>query len=129
MELEKPPNWDWVTERFNCSINGVFERLRLQATKNVDTRNKLFPAGVKFGVEGSGPLFSVFAHGQVLAAVRFNLKGHEIIVEGDGVKVDFRATLTLTNSGDCRLKVDGAELTEWQVLRRALEDLLFSPVH
>jgi hypothetical protein len=45
-------------------------------------------------------------------------------VQGNS-RSDFQATVALANSGDCRLKVDKAELTQWQFLRMALEELFF----
>lgn len=41
------------------------------------------------------------------------------MVEGQGVKVNFVADLTLNNEGDCRFLVEGEELDRWQVLSRA----------
>lgn len=101
----------------------------MQTEHNVEVRNapikESSSSGVTFAVEGSGPRFSVFVDGPWSKAVEFNLRSHDIAVKGNGVNVDFTATPTLTNSGDCLLKVKGEELTEWQVLRMALEDLLF----
>jgi hypothetical protein len=128
MNDEKPADFDWVTERHNCSIHKMFQRLYQHAERNVAVLNALPESSSsegKFDVEGGGSRFSVFVAGPRMDAVKFNLKGQEITVEGHGVNVNFKATLTLTNSGDCRLKVNGSELTEWQVLRLALEELFF----
>jgi hypothetical protein len=58
--------------------------------------------------------------------VRFNLEGSRIAVEGSGIDVQFSGTVTLNDAGECRLEVAGAELDEWQVLKRALEKLFFA---
>jgi hypothetical protein len=48
------------------------------------------------------------------------------ISDGDGTLL-YTATLALNDEGQCRIRLDGAEppLEPWQVLRRALEDVLF----
>jgi hypothetical protein len=63
-----------------------------------------------------------------ILGVRFKLQPADgrIRVEGDGVHVVFFAGLTLNDDGECRLVVDEQQLDLWQVLRRALEPLLFS---
>jgi hypothetical protein len=129
MVKDIPPDFDWVTVRHRCSLSATFQRLQRQAKNNVDVRNGLTKqreTDAGFGIEWSGNSFKVFDQGASLKAVEFTLANDAILVKGNGgVGVDFRATLTITDDGECRLKVNGAELAEWQVLKRALEDLFF----
>ena len=127
-----PSDWDWVKARHACSIAMFFERLHAGASKNVQTRKALRlelhdQGSIDFVTTGPG-LFSVsrtMAPGGPHLAVRFILDGQRIRIEGSGVDVNLEGTLTLTDNGECRLKVGGVDLDEWQVLRRALEQLFF----
>jgi hypothetical protein len=40
----------------------------------------------------------------------------------------FRASITLTNGGQCKLRVGEEELEQWQFRRMALEKLFFQPI-
>jgi hypothetical protein len=104
------------------------ERLRAGAERNVRMRNALADGIVKFIGTGSGEfsVARVMTNDQVVAVVRFRREGSRIVAEGDKVDVRFEGTLTLNDDGDCRLLVNGQELDEWQVLRRALEQLFFT---
>ena len=41
MEVQVPPDFDWVAERGKCTADGMFEILREMAGRNVETRNGL----------------------------------------------------------------------------------------
>ena len=126
MNGEKPPDWDWVKERYECSIERAFQRLRLHAKVNVDTKNSQSPDRT-YALESVRDAFTVLIQGRQNETVHFMLNGAVITIRGAGVNVDLTVTLTLTDAGDCRFKLkDGSELTEWQVLKRALEDLFFN---
>ena len=131
MEIQRPSDWDWVTARRDCSIAKFFERLLAGAQRDVRTRKEmrleLFDQGpLEFNASAPG-IFSVFrglAPGRHVA-VRFVLEGDRIVVEGQGVSVNFEGRITLNNHGECRLKVADQDLDEWQVLRMALEPVFF----
>ena len=123
-----PGDWDWVSARHECSPRKFFERLDLLAQQNVKQRNAI--GGAAFGHVSHKSLFSVFGENRSgplgSPAVRFVLDDKGTIrVEASGLDVGFEGELTLNNSGECRLKVGSEELSEWQVLKRALEPLLF----
>ena len=120
-----PPDFDWVSARHNCSVDKFFERLRLGAQSNVERRNALGSPveGQRFTFTSSGSLFSV-ARGTSVGVV-FRVVGERIYVEGNRIDVKFNGALTLTNEARCLLRVGDRELDEWQVLRLALEALLF----
>lgn len=126
--------FDWVRARAACSIAKIFKELELGTQNDVDAINSQRPEGVhiKFSVSKvSGDHFSVVREATnfpPIYAVDFALSEDEIHVEGDErINVDFVATLTLTNKGECRLRVGSEELEQWQVRRKALEQLFFGP--
>lgn len=127
--LPLPPNFDWVTERKKCSALTVFEQLRQDVQQNLAA----FHDGQerrRWNLISTHPeMFTVTGQLERFrnAAVRFMLVGDEMEIEGQNVDVKMTATLTLNDRGQCRLLVDGKELDRWQVLRRALEPLLFPP--
>lgn len=124
-----PADFDWVTARQKCSVGKFFERLRIGAEKNMQARNALREErGERFHFESTSDanVCSVIRplRGGIVV-VRFVLDGERIRVEGSGVDVNFEGTLTLNHEAECRLKVAGQELDEWQVLRLGLEALFF----
>jgi hypothetical protein len=124
-----PPDFDWVSARKKCSALEVFEQLRQDAKSNVEA----FKAGAERSacdfITTQPDVFSVFRQEfRGLVGVRFVLRNSEIQIEGEGgIPVNMTATLTLNDKGECRLRVGNDELDRWQVLRRALEPVLFRP--
>jgi len=128
---KRPPNFDWVTERHNCSLVTMFGVLKLLARRDVAKLAEL--AGtLKAHVEepsGFDEFFSVVLPGNAFRdrqAVRFQLARDRIIIE-DVSGQSYNITLTLDDDGRCKLKVNAGEfaLDPWQVMRLALEPLLF----
>ena len=131
-ESRLPSDWDWVTERHACSVRKFFERLRVGAESNVKTRKALRLELVDRGpIEfvSAGDTFSVTRtmspEGPYLT-VRVILAGQKIRFEVNGGDIAFEGALTLTDKGECRLNVNGADLDVWQVLKRALEPIFFA---
>lgn len=123
-----PHNWDWVTARVECSERKFFERLYLGAQGNIKKRMELIPptgARKSFKCESSDQMFSVFSEAADGPTVRFRLEVERIHIESARGDINFNGTVTLDNQGRCRLRVGSEELDEWQVLKRALEKLLF----
>lgn len=130
MTDEHPPDWDWVTERNKCSVVSMFHTLKTLAKRDVETRLKLRPAqsaGFDFGLqfEDGNSSFSVVKVGfGIDLLVRFTYDANRIHVEtNQGQTLD--ASLTLTNEGRCKLRVEKQELEPWQFLRLVLEPLFF----
>ena len=127
-----PADFDWVTARHRCSVAVFFERLCIAAKRNVDTRKalreELHDRGTIDFTSGPGT-YSVIRELDMTSSpvtVRFTIEGPRIVVEGTGINLHFVGTVTLNDGGQCRLDVGGAELDEWQVLKRALEKLFFA---
>jgi hypothetical protein len=127
-------DFDWVTARHGCSVRAMFLRLYKGAEHDVDLRNKLREQNEpsKWVVERrNDTYFVVYRESAVLgfASVEFDVKGSEISVvsvSSQDNQWEIKATVTLNDFGDCMLLVDGKQLYEWQVRKRALEQLLFS---
>lgn len=122
------PKFDWVNERFLCSLPNVFKTLMLQVEEDVKIRNGLRPdnSPYEFSVTENGDHFTVLLQAQELQrSVIFSLAEHAILVrDGDGGKI-FDVTLAFNDQGECKLKVNDQERDYWQVRRMALEDLMF----
>ena len=121
-------NFDWVNERYSCSLPNVFKELRLQIEQDVKTRNGLRPnyAPYEFSLVDNDGGFRVLLKSKELdIAVTFKLAEHAILVRDDkGVEM-FDVTLTFNDLGECQLNVNGEPREYWQVRRMALEDLMF----
>lgn len=121
-------DFDWVTARHRCSGANMFHQLRLEVEQNIKARNDVCEERQereKFDFNVSGEKFSV-SRGVAKKMVDFTLKGDSIFVSGNGLLRPFVGTVTLGEPfGFCRLRVDGIELSRWQFLRMALEDLFF----
>ncbi len=130
-----PPNLDWVKVRAECSIAHIFKELELGAREDAEKAQSLVPANqtTKFSVTKIvGSRFAVVRADDPLSpisqSVYFVCKRNEITVSDDselGEKLRMTATLTLTNTGHCKLKVGSEELFQWQFRRMALEALFF----
>jgi hypothetical protein len=121
--------FDWVKARSECSLAKVFQTLRLQVEADVATRKALRTEGVPFtfGTAANGHTFSVFVDGnQLYRTVKFGLTDKAICVYGDDDRLLFEGRVTLSDDGECRLRVGEKELELWQFRRDALEELFFN---
>ncbi len=130
MNTEKPADFDWVSERRKCSIFSAFKELERLAKRDVEHRSSLLTEKehqvVTFLLKSEGNQYFTVIADNLGRLVSFFLNGSQIEIAGDGVIDPMVVTLTLNQNGDCRLRVNGqGEFQPWQVLRLALEDLLF----
>ena len=122
----RPPNWDWVKFEGECSAAIMFGTLHTLAQQNVETRNKQLGRDKFAATENAGAEFSVGQDTPDLSTkVWFSL-----LMESDGIRVKFRDTVTtytvrLDDTGCCKLWSEDQSFDPWQVLKRALEPLLF----
>ncbi|MGA9509789.1 MAG: hypothetical protein WBV55_14335 [Candidatus Sulfotelmatobacter sp.] len=130
-EKEKQqPKFDWITQRYSCSLPNIFKELRLQIEQDVKTRNSLRPnnAPYEFSIADNDDGFRVILKAkekELEMAVRFVLAEHAIVVRDEkGVEM-FEVTLTFNDLGECQLNVNGEPRDYWQVRRMALEELMF----
>jgi len=119
------PDFDWVTALYACTPAKVFEQLRLDVQKDVETRNKLRPKGAnyEFHLVERGETFTVISvnnYGDGKA--EFTLTETGITIK-DSLGRTFEACLTLNDKGECITKIEGKEYELWQLRKLALEDL------
>jgi hypothetical protein len=130
-EMEKPtPKWDWVTARSQCAPTAHFASLQSSARANVDTRNALEESQVKdrFKMNVRGNSFTVWdgwAHSRRAVDVALNADGTIEFAFTSLASEVMQAQVVLTDDGECKYRVGNTPLDEWQVLRRALEELFF----
>ena len=119
---------DWVTIRSRCSLAPVFETLKLQLAGDVDKRNSQVGDNLYTLVVNEGRMSVVFqpepgaTFGQ---SVVFVLTRSAIEIVDTNGQLKFKATPTINNDGECRLKINGKEMELWQVRKLALEDIFF----
>jgi hypothetical protein len=127
---EEMRDFDWVKGRAACSIETVFEKLRIDVESDIKTRNAVNertqgPPQV-FTIVNNDASFKVLtAAGTRQSGVKFSLGDKAITVTDSHGTTMFEATITLNDEGECRLKVNGLERETWQVRRTALEHLFF----
>lgn len=126
---DMPIKFDWVGARAACTVVEVFEQLRLGVESDVDAANiaRKLEASSRF-------LFKPNESGNVFAAaaywgrVQFIRHTDHIEIQDEVGAHNLVVTLTLSNTGRCKLKIGQEELEQWQVRRMALEGLLFGPI-
>jgi hypothetical protein len=125
---------DWVGVRSACSLAAVFERLKGEVEEDARKRQALVPK-TEFGYRyafrtdvGQGRI-SVLLEGADFSQNRsivFYLREDCIEVIDGKRSSKLKATPTISDDGECRLKVNGQERELWQFRKAALEDLFFS---
>ena len=122
-------DFDWVNARRNCSLAEVFETVKAQVGRDVETRNSdLLGKHFKFSLVDNGTSFSVVTrsdHPHAGKTVTFERENTNLVVRGSDGKVKFSATLTLSADRGCRFKIDDEEFDFWFIRKMALEDLFF----
>ena len=124
-------DFNWVTARCECSPNQVFETLKSQVKSDVEEREANLTQDQKlryrFSFMPGRNDFSVLVEGSnnIHDAIKFGLTETGIIVfNGQGMEM-FSADVTISDEGECKLKIDDEEKELWQVRKMALENLLF----
>jgi len=122
-------DFDWVSMRALYSSLTVFEKLKLQVQKDVEARNKyLAERRDAFHVKLDNNRFSIFVPTNPLRpGVVFSVADETIFVKDGKGELMFKATLTLNDEGECRVKINGQEREFWQMRKMALEELFFGP--
>ena len=125
------PYFDWLTERNKCTALKMFIHLQDDVEKDLAAAKKAFKDNheKKFTLKKDADRFSVYEEVIPPRRVSFILSdtNTEISVEDEKGEVKFVATLTLNKDKKCMFVVEGEELESWQLRRKALEALFFSP--
>ena len=126
---------NWVNLQHECSPFKIFVELQNGAEKDVETRTKLLKPTdtATFDIETNDNYFTVTRHcpddlGDTHSMwVQFAWDNTSITVKTNGAKNLQKATLTLTDDAECKLKLEnGEELDCRQFRKRFLEDLFFN---
>ncbi len=126
--------FDWFNARATCSVDVIFEKLKLDLSSDVDKAQAKRPVhngvlahyGFQFIVSDDGNKLKVVVHGHnVRDSVSFRLTKDSIEILDHSGAVKFSAEPTLNNKGECRLKINGEEQELWYLRKLALEDLFF----
>jgi hypothetical protein len=118
----------WVRARAECLPRNAYARLMQSMRHDVEIRNELHPDGDErlFKLVEHDDSFSVFPTGRAgIDVVRIDLRPTHIGISHDNGSIDLLVTPRLSAAGACIFEVDGAELEEWQLRRKALESLFF----
>lgn len=129
-DTKRPPDFDWVSERHAYSLQSMFVLLRHLADRDVAKWKEITDS--PHGAYLTKPnlvedFFSVSRRGVAESlTTAFKLTTDYIVVEIPGDKAR-RFTLTLTDQAECKLRQEGSDvgLDPWQVIRLALEPILF----
>lgn len=122
----KPADFDWVTVRHGCTPASIFVLLRTLAKRDVQRFNEL--SGGSLVTVGDTHDPSIFSVVRNHFGAKYGVVFHEL---SDGILVrpltgtETTLALALNDEADCKLVWDGVPLDPWQVLRRALEPVLF----
>jgi len=123
-------DFDWVKARSECSLSGIFEKLRMQVKEDIDIRNSQLPAlnHYSFRLISQGTMFAAIVEGNnIHGAVRFTYNVSRLIfVHDDKERELMRAFVTLNNDGKCMVRINEQEYELWQMRKMALERLLFT---
>lgn len=129
-------DFGWVSARAECSVSLMFQRLRMQVEADVLRRNEIRTVNEKekyaFRFASENGVFTVSVDGQCIeteigVGFRRTLTGVEVYTPSDN-KLLFKADVTLSNDGECRMKVGEVEYNYWQFRKKALEDVFFTKV-
>jgi hypothetical protein len=112
-------------------VHAIFETLRQQVKDDVDERRGQlqgppFDYDFKF-VQTQRSFAAVVEGSQIHDSVVFALNGMEISVKDANGNPMFTAVPTISDDGECRVKVNGEERELWQFRKAALEEIFFSP--
>ncbi len=124
-------DFNWVTARCQCSPGKVFEKLKSQVENDVKEREssltQVQKVRYRFSFMPGQTSFSVLVEGEsgIHGAVKFSLTDTGVTVFDEQGALMFGADVTISDEGECKMKVDGEEKELWQVRKKALEQLLF----
>ncbi len=130
---------EWVKERSQCSPAFIFDKLKAEIEQDVKSINELRvdkDFSFYFSLTSDLKCIVVSLHG-TSTNLRNPREIHETItvcIDGKAIVYNrnteekLRATLTLNEKGECRLKVNGSECELWRFRQMVLEELFFDIV-
>ena len=128
MSDSRPADWDWVKHTHECNALVMFGVLQVLSNQNVTRRNEQL-GKERFEFEQiNGGHFAVGLRGDFHSRVFVRVTGDDLrrIAIGTHRNPDKAVyALALDADGACRFKLGEELLAPWQVLKAALEPLLF----
>jgi hypothetical protein len=125
MENMVPAELDWVRARTRCKITVLFQKLKLAVEQDTKIRHDEGPSERGYHFEANHLNFFVTVAGAAAPhIVTFRLDDDVLSVLLDD-HIEFTASVSLCDDGECRFHVGGKPLELWQLRRRALERLFF----
>lgn len=127
------PDFDWVDARSKCTSGGVLLILQSQSDSDVAKRNAILTPmemqyGISFKIQRGRGVFRVSRTGLVDDQIDFAL----FTQTDDGISVSYKderltfvGTLTLSNDGECKLRIKDEEYSFWQFRKLVLEPIFF----
>lgn len=120
---------DWVSARFYCSLQAVFETLAEVIKTDAEVASKLFAPDRTFKVTVQPQKIIVVRaerEAGTPSSIVLELSALGITVKkGRSGEPVFDARPVMNEEAECMLEVDDRPLKLWQVSRKALEDLFF----
>lgn len=122
---------DWVTARFECTIDKLWERLARRLAEDVkvwnvkaDTERR--PHVVIEDEHKAAGLLTIFSPAGAGArrSVKIHRRSGDLFITADDME-GVPLTPILNDKGECRLLQNNKELELWQASRLILEPLLF----
>jgi hypothetical protein len=124
---KRPPDWEWVKAIYQCSALVMFGELKALARRDLRTRNEqLGREAFKFA-DVSGVEFMIVEANSPRALASFRVTDDlaRISVVGGRTNEQTVYTVGLDDNGICRFQIGNMRLDAWQVLKAALEPILF----
>lgn len=128
----KSPDFDWVSARNTCTANRVFNKLRELVRRDVETRNgqtERQHLSYSASPPGTDPPWIAVRRdcNGTTCSVQFRLVEGVIRVCSEKLDppVGFDVQVRMNDDGECVCFIGDKQRLPWQILHRALDDLLF----
>ena len=121
------PNFEWVKARAACSVEQMFELLKLEVQNDIAIRLELRPEERYYGFKmvAAAGSFAVRREGNRIGSnTAFICHADRIDVMRDE-KLLFAAKVKLNDDGECVFDINGEEKHSWQLRNMALSRLFF----
>ena len=126
MHENRLPDWNWVKATGECTAASMYSKLHDLARRDIRARNEQLKKE-KFAVgDDAVDFFWVDSgSGKHGTHIWFKLRTEESEIEVKARDEEVIYTVKLDDMGCCKLWSDGQSFDPWQVLKLALEPLLF----
>jgi hypothetical protein len=128
-----PQNFNWVIVRAACTVEKIFNELRLGIDEDIAAINSIrkLPENGCFqaNLSPTTKVLTIAQLGAVSQRIRIRIEGKKITVEEEcatSSRSTWSVEIGLNDEGRCILRLgEENELEQWQFRKRALENLFF----